>query len=162
MLARALSFLLLSTAAMASSFHDKTAIDLVSTGDIAADSKLGSMVLSQARQLNNNDNNYDMTWVSGYSIKFQQCTATHDYYGGYFNGNNNNNNNNNNNVNIQHAASSNANNPNLEASTDEYPPSVQELVMNGFELSKVLHAYDLVGDNFDDLLSFLLSSAGAS
>jgi len=95
-LARALSFLLLSTAAMASSFHDKTAIDLVSTGDIAADSKLGSMVLSQARQLNNNDNNYDMTWVSGYSIKFQQCTATHDYYGGYFNGNNNNNNNNNN------------------------------------------------------------------
>ena len=43
------------------------------------------------------------------------------------------------------------------AATDEYPPSVQELVMNGFELSKVLHAYDLVGDNFDDLLSFLLS-----
>lgn len=42
--------------------------------------------------------------------------------------------------------------------TDEYPASVQELVMNGFVLSKVLHAYDLVGDNFDDLLSFLLSS----
>jgi hypothetical protein len=43
--------------------------------------------------------------------------------------------------------------------TDEYPNSVQELVMNGFELSKVLRAYDLVGDNFDDLLSFLLSSS---
>ena len=43
-------------------------------------------------------------------------------------------------------------------SSDEYPSSVQELVMNGFELSKVLHAYDLIGDNFDDLLSFLLSS----
>ncbi|KAL7478852.1 hypothetical protein ACHAW6_004603 [Cyclotella cf. meneghiniana] len=44
------------------------------------------------------------------------------------------------------------------SSSDEYPSSVQELVMNGFELSKVLHAYDLIGDNFDDLLSFLLSS----
>jgi hypothetical protein len=44
------------------------------------------------------------------------------------------------------------------ASSDEYPASVQELVMNGFQLSKVLHAYDLIGDNFDDLLSFLLSS----
>lgn len=42
---------------------------------------------------------------------------------------------------------------------DEYPASVQELVMNGFGLQKVLRAYDLVGDNFDDLLSFLLSSA---
>jgi len=43
--------------------------------------------------------------------------------------------------------------------TDEYPASVQELVMNGFELSKMLHAYELIGDNFDDLLLFLLSSA---
>mmetsp|Transcript_17957 Transcript_17957/g.23791 ORF Transcript_17957/g.23791 Transcript_17957/m.23791 type:complete len:866 (+) Transcript_17957:404-3001(+) len=42
---------------------------------------------------------------------------------------------------------------------DEYPQTVQELVMNGFELSKVLHAYDLLGDNFDDLLTFLMSSA---
>lgn len=46
----------------------------------------------------------------------------------------------------------------INASSDEYPASVQELVMNGFQLSKVLHAYDLIGDNFDDLLSFLLSS----
>ena len=44
------------------------------------------------------------------------------------------------------------------ATADEYPASVQELVMNGFELARVLRAYDLVGDNFDDLLSFLLSS----
>jgi len=43
-------------------------------------------------------------------------------------------------------------------SSDEYPQSVQELVMNGFQLSKVLHAYDLIGDNFDDLLAFLLAS----
>jgi len=41
---------------------------------------------------------------------------------------------------------------------EEYPQVVQELVMNGFELSKVLHAYDLVGNNFDDLLCFLMSA----
>mmetsp|Transcript_27922 Transcript_27922/g.66526 ORF Transcript_27922/g.66526 Transcript_27922/m.66526 type:complete len:697 (-) Transcript_27922:440-2530(-) len=68
---------------------------------------------------------------------------------------------------------------------DQYPPAVQELIMNGFESSKVLHAYDLVGaaaslfiplvlfkwlawgsnsrsfqvgDSFDDLLAFLLST----
>ena len=40
---------------------------------------------------------------------------------------------------------------------DEYPQCVQELVMNGFELPKVLRAYELVGDNFDSLLSFLMS-----
>uniref|UniRef100_A0A7S1DBC8 UBA domain-containing protein n=1 Tax=Cyclophora tenuis TaxID=216820 RepID=A0A7S1DBC8_CYCTE len=44
--------------------------------------------------------------------------------------------------------------------TDEYPQTVQELVMNGFELSKVVHAYELIGDNFDDLLAFLVSTAG--
>jgi hypothetical protein len=43
-------------------------------------------------------------------------------------------------------------------SADEYPFVVQELVMNGFELSKVVRAYELVGDNFDDLLSFLMSN----
>jgi len=43
-------------------------------------------------------------------------------------------------------------------STDEYPSTVQELVMNGFELSKVVHAYELIGDNFDDLLTFLVST----
>jgi len=43
-------------------------------------------------------------------------------------------------------------------STDEYPSTVQELVMNGFELSRVVHAYELIGDNFDDLLSFLVST----
>jgi len=47
------------------------------------------------------------------------------------------------------------------SSSDEYPASVQELVMNGFELQKVLRAYDLIGDNFDDLLSFLLSQTSS-
>jgi hypothetical protein len=41
---------------------------------------------------------------------------------------------------------------------DQYPQIVQELVMNGFELSKVVRAYELIGDNFDDLLSFLMSN----
>jgi len=45
------------------------------------------------------------------------------------------------------------------ASHDEYPQTVQELVMNGFELSKVVRAYDLLGDNFDDILSYLMSTA---
>lgn len=40
---------------------------------------------------------------------------------------------------------------------EEYPRTVQELVMNGFELSKVLKAYELIGDNFDDLLSYLMN-----
>lgn len=48
----------------------------------------------------------------------------------------------------------------LNNSGDEYPQTVQELVMNGFELQKVIKAYDLIGDNFDDLLSFLMSSGG--
>lgn len=42
---------------------------------------------------------------------------------------------------------------------EQYPQSVQELVMNGFELKKVVHAYELVGDNFDNLLGFLMSTS---
>ena len=45
---------------------------------------------------------------------------------------------------------------------EHYPQSVQELVMNGFELRKVVHAYGLVGDNFDSLLGFLMSTSGNS
>eukprot|EP00543_Licmophora_paradoxa_P008122 CAMPEP_0202453098 /NCGR_PEP_ID=MMETSP1360-20130828/11147_1 /ASSEMBLY_ACC=CAM_ASM_000848 /TAXON_ID=515479 /ORGANISM="Licmophora paradoxa, Strain CCMP2313" /LENGTH=435 /DNA_ID=CAMNT_0049072095 /DNA_START=170 /DNA_END=1480 /DNA_ORIENTATION=+ len=41
---------------------------------------------------------------------------------------------------------------------DQYPQTVQELVMNGFELPKVVKAYELIGDNFDDLLSFLVTN----
>jgi hypothetical protein len=44
----------------------------------------------------------------------------------------------------------------------EYPQVVQELAMNGFELSRVVHAYELIGDNFDDLLTFLLSNNNGS
>ncbi|KAL3940386.1 MAG: hypothetical protein SGBAC_005062 [Bacillariaceae sp.] len=49
--------------------------------------------------------------------------------------------------------------PPPSASMEIYPQTVQELVMNGFELQKVLRAYDLVGDNFDELLTFLVSSS---
>jgi len=45
---------------------------------------------------------------------------------------------------------------------DEYPQTVQELVMNGFPLEKVLKAFDLIGDNFNDLITFLMSSSDAS
>ena len=42
--------------------------------DIKADSKMGSMLLSKARKLaNNNNQEVDITWVAGYSIKFQGC-----------------------------------------------------------------------------------------
>lgn len=44
---------------------------------------------------------------------------------------------------------------------EHYPQSVQELVMNGFDLKKVVHAYELVGDNFDNLLGFLMSTSGS-
>lgn len=44
---------------------------------------------------------------------------------------------------------------------EHYPQTVQELVMNGFELRKVVHAYELVGDNFDDLLGFLMSTGSS-
>lgn len=42
---------------------------------------------------------------------------------------------------------------------EEYSNTVQELVMNGFHLRDVLKAYDLVGDNFDDILSLLLANS---
>lgn len=45
---------------------------------------------------------------------------------------------------------------------DEYPQTVQELVMNGFELTKVVHAYGLIGDNFDDLLTFLMTNSSVT
>jgi hypothetical protein len=37
-----------------------------------------------------------------------------------------------------------------------YPLAVQEMVMNGFPLQQVQAAFDLVGDNLDDLLAVLM------
>lgn len=50
--------------------------------------------------------------------------------------------------------------PPAMGTTDAYPQTVQELVMNGFDPGKVQRAYELIGDNFDDLLSFLMSQTG--
>lgn len=52
------------------------------TGDIAASSKLGSRILSQARQLDGEN----FSWVAGYSLKFEKCATSDEYYGGYFGG----------------------------------------------------------------------------
>jgi hypothetical protein len=43
----------------------------------------------------------------------------------------------------------------------DYPPSVQELVVNGFDLKRVIRAYELVGENFDDMLNFLISTSSS-
>ena len=47
--------------------------------DIPADSKLGNALLSQARQLNNKNNEQDFTWMAGYVLKFDSC-HTIDYF----------------------------------------------------------------------------------
>lgn len=41
--------------------------------NIAADSQIGMNLLSKARQLEQQDQEFDNTWVAGYSIKFQGC-----------------------------------------------------------------------------------------
>lgn len=90
------TFFLATAAAIGSvSASQHAAIDL-DTGDIDASSALGSLIMSKARALEQNNNQQYMSWVSGYSIKFQQCFASSNYYGGYFGGNQNGNNNNNN------------------------------------------------------------------
>jgi hypothetical protein len=38
----------------------------------------------------------------------------------------------------------------------EFPPCVEELVFNGFEVPKVLDAYSIFGDRFDDMLAYLM------
>ncbi len=44
---------------------------------------------------------------------------------------------------------------------DTFPSSVQDLVMNGFPLTRVLRGYELFGDNFDAMLTFLLCLGNA-
>jgi len=45
---------------------------------------------------------------------------------------------------------------------EEYPSSVQELVMNGFPLSTVVKAFDLVGNNFDHMLNLCLAKTSSN
>jgi hypothetical protein len=45
----------------------------VPLGDISVSSKLGKMIMANARALNNNDDSSSTSFLSGYSIKFQGC-----------------------------------------------------------------------------------------
>jgi hypothetical protein len=47
----------------------------IAKSGLSADSELGMKVLSKARLLEGDDDNgeVDMTWVAGYSLKFQGC-----------------------------------------------------------------------------------------
>jgi len=50
------------------------AMQMVELKDIKADSKLGMDLLSKARKLNQNqEEEFENTWVAGYSLKFQGC-----------------------------------------------------------------------------------------
>jgi len=56
----------------------------LATPDVSATSKMGGRLLSKARRLEGGKD--DITWIAGYSLKFQKCVTSHDYYGGYFGG----------------------------------------------------------------------------
>lgn len=62
------SALLLSVAAAVSA---KKSVELPSS--VTANSKLGKKILSEARRLENADEEVDLSWVVDYSIKFQGC-----------------------------------------------------------------------------------------
>mmetsp|Transcript_16235 Transcript_16235/g.29459 ORF Transcript_16235/g.29459 Transcript_16235/m.29459 type:complete len:439 (-) Transcript_16235:240-1556(-) len=65
------------------------------TSSIQANSKVGKNLLNRARRLDGG--NGDMTWAVNYSLKFEKCATSTDYYGGYFGGNQDNNDNDNDN-----------------------------------------------------------------
>ena len=81
------------TIAFLSALNAASAAVEIPTADIPATSKLGSRILSASRQLDGNDN---FSWIAGYSIKFEKCATSDEYYGGYFGGDNNNGDNDNN------------------------------------------------------------------
>ena len=64
-----------ATFAVASAKKVPVASKDITPGAIKADSKLGMRVLSEARQLDQNNENEEIeyTWVADYSIKFQGC-----------------------------------------------------------------------------------------
>jgi len=61
----------------------------IPTGDIPASSKLGSRILSGARQLDGDN----FSWIAGYSLRFEECATSDEYYGNLYGGENNNDNN---------------------------------------------------------------------
>ena len=68
-------FLLAAAFGSASASSHAAAIDM--STDIDVNSELGSLIMSKARSLEQNNNNY-MSWVSGYSIRFQECFVSSD------------------------------------------------------------------------------------
>jgi len=61
------------------------------TSAIRAHSKVGKNLLSRARRLDGG--NAEISWAVNYSLKFEKCATSSDYYGGYFGGNQDNNDN---------------------------------------------------------------------
>ena len=75
----ALAFL--STLSAAAAAPQELSID----SEISASSPIGRSLLSKARSLEGNQN---FGWVSNYSIKFEKCATSTDYYAAqYFGGN---------------------------------------------------------------------------
>jgi len=72
-----LSFLL-AQSALASRSSLKIVDNLKS---IPVESKSGMSILSKARKLNNNENEEDLSWMVGYSIKFDSCHTIRNVYG---------------------------------------------------------------------------------
>jgi hypothetical protein len=65
--------------------------ELSISSEISATSPIGRALLSKARSLEGGNNNFG--WVSKYSIKFEKCATSTDYYAAqYFGGNGNGNN----------------------------------------------------------------------
>jgi len=64
-----------------------------SSSSIRANSRVGKNLISKARRLDGGNDN--MSWAANYSLKFEKCATSTDYYGGYFGGNDNNDNNDN-------------------------------------------------------------------
>ena len=75
------------TAALLSAAASVNAMELDTNVDIPATSRLGSRILSKARMLEGNNDQSYTSWVAGYSIKFDRCVSSQNYYGGYFAGN---------------------------------------------------------------------------
>ena len=87
---------LLSAAAAVASAAASAHLDLPVAGeDLPASSSLGSRVLAASRRvggrrLENNDNGGgDASWIARYSLKFEKCATSENYYGGYFGGEDN-------------------------------------------------------------------------
>jgi len=55
------------------------------SSSIRATSKVGKNLISKARRLDGGNDN--MSWAANYSLRFEKCATSTDYYGGFFGGN---------------------------------------------------------------------------